>query len=637
MRLTSAESSRCATFLSRRSNAVLSKAFFWYPSITRTVPSPSFFANSVLSKVLSVPICSPCSLPSSSTTLTSSFGWSRPNPFKSFSSARSFFCFRVDKEATSESTALSSPSASTGCASFQPFSPFVRRTTSWPSFERRNSFTWALSKSNSFSLFSFASPFFCSSLPAQSASPAMPPATSSSASRPTSVFVVCFMARSPALAGLPDHQPGEEQPEGEQVEGEEGHRALLLGREEQVVALALLWPDGDARLFLGYPGHRVQGEVLVSGEAEVAVGGEQGVADDDHPRFGALGRAGGERDRALEILARIEFDLPGRERARFAPGAFTGLGQLRHRPPRRGGRGLRHRARDGEDGGERERRAARLGDGVLGVALCDGDLGILRFRIDHLVLADVDAPAFERSLQPALRSRVHHHYELAALLHPVLDQLGLAVGERRDRAGDDQGLSVRGHLLVLGEHDLVGLVSLALEIVGEQLEAALGVVGDGVLAVALGEVDLLGRTTRHLDQRVGERLLADLLRARLLVPALHDHPRSRLRDVHLLDAARMLERVHELDAELVRLRLVLAQPRVQLHILGLAAGVERLHRDRLLEALEHADGLVGEGEDAVLGKVPALRLLHHDVVDSGQRGDEDQRRHRADRPVERAP
>src|SRR5205807_2487112 len=173
MRLTSAESSRCATFLSRRSNAVLSKAFFWYPSITRTVPSPSFFANSVLSKVLSVPICSPCS---------------------------------------------------------------------------------------------FASAFFCSSVPAQSASPAMPPATSSSASRPTSVFVVCFMARSPALAGLPDHQPGEEQPEGEQVEGEEGHRALLLGGEEQVVALALLWPDGDARLFLGYPGHRVQGEVLVSGE-----------------------------------------------------------------------------------------------------------------------------------------------------------------------------------------------------------------------------------------------------------------------------------------------------------------------------------------------------------------------------------
>src|SRR5439155_387289 len=523
MRRTSAESSTCATFLSRRSNAVLSKAFFWYPSITRTVPSPSFFANSVLSTVLSVPICSPCSLPSASRTLTSGLGWSRPYPFRSFSSARSFFCFRVDREATSESTALSSPSASTGCASFQPFSPFVRRTTSWPSFARRSSFTWALSKSNSFSLFSFASAFFCSSLPAQSANPAMPPATSSSASRPTSVFVVCFMARSPALAGLPDHQTGEEQPEGEQ--------------------------------------------------------------------------------------------------ARFPPGAFTGLGQLRHRPPRRGGRGLRHRARNGEDGGERERRAARLGDGVLGVALCDGDLGILRFRIDHLVLADLDAPAFERALQPALRSRVHHHYELAALLHPVLDQLGLAVGERRDRAGDDQGLSVRGHLLVLGEHDLVGLVSLALEVVDEQLEAALGVVGDRVLAVALGEVDLLGRTARHLDQRVGERLLADLLRARLLVPALHDQPRSGLRDVHLLDAARVLERVHELDAELVRLRLVLAQPRLHLHVLGPAAGVERLHGDRLLQALENADGLVVEGEDAVLAAVPALRLLHHDVVDSDERSD----------------
>src|SRR5437868_4663487 len=583
MRLTSAESSRCATFLSRRSNAVLSKVFFWYPSITRTVPSPSFFANSVLSKVLSVPICSPCSLPSSSRTLTSSFGWSRPYPFRSFSSARSFFCFRVDREATSESTALSSPSASTGCASFQPFSPFVRRTTSWPSFARRNSFTWALSKSNSFSLFSFASAFFCSSLPAQSANPAMPPATSSSASRPTSVFVVCFMARSPALAGLPDHQPGEEHPEGEQVEGEERRRPLLLGREEEMVALALLGPDGDARLFLRHPGHRVEGEVPVARQPIISVRGEQGVADDDHARFGALGRAGGERHRALEVLAWIELDLSGRERARFAPGAFTGLGQLRRRPSRRGGRGLRHRARNGEDGGERERRAARLGDGMLGVALRDGDLGVLRLRVDHLVLADVHAPALDCALEPALRPRVDHRHELAALLHPVLDQLGLPVAERRDRAGDHQGLGVRRHLLVLGQDDLVGLVSLALEVVDEQLEAALGVVGDRVLAVALGEVDLLRRPAGHLDQRVGERLFADLLRARLLVAALHDHPRSGLRDVQVLDPPRMLERVHEFDAELLRLRFVLSQPRIQLHVLRLTAGEERLDGDRLLE------------------------------------------------------
>src|SRR5207249_5575162 len=106
----------------------------------------------------------------------------------------------------------------------------------------RSAFTLALSKSKSFSLFSFCSAFFASSLPAQTATPPMAPATTTSASRPASVFVVCFMAL-PALSRLPHHQAGEEQAEGQQVEGEERHGVLLLGREEEVVRLPRLGPD----------------------------------------------------------------------------------------------------------------------------------------------------------------------------------------------------------------------------------------------------------------------------------------------------------------------------------------------------------------------------------------------------------
>src|SRR5207245_2760498 len=48
----------------------------------------------------------------------------------------------------------------------------------------------------------------------------MPPATRRRARRPTRVFVVCFMARSPALAGLPGDQALEEPPAGAQIDGE---------------------------------------------------------------------------------------------------------------------------------------------------------------------------------------------------------------------------------------------------------------------------------------------------------------------------------------------------------------------------------------------------------------------------------
>src|SRR5262249_36716338 len=207
------------------------------------------------------------------------------------------------------STAESSPSACTGCTSFQLFSPLARRATTWPSFESRSSLALALSKSNSFSLFSFASAFFCSSLPVQRATPPMAPATARRTSSTSRVLVVCFMTRLPGLAGLPHHQSREEQPEGQDVEGEERHGALLVGREEQVVALPLLRPDGDARLLLCRPGDRVEREVLVAGEAVVAVGREQRVADHHHAGLGPLGGAGGERDRPLQVLARVETDL----------------------------------------------------------------------------------------------------------------------------------------------------------------------------------------------------------------------------------------------------------------------------------------------------------------------------------------
>src|SRR5215470_3846836 len=192
----------------------------------------------------------PCSLPSSRVTATSSRGWSRPYAMRSFSSARSFFCFRPVRAVSRPSTAVSSPSDCTGCAIFQLLSVLVRRAVTWPSFESRSSFTFALSKSKSFSLFSFASAFFSSSLPLQSAAPPIAPATTRRTTRPSRVLVVCFMARLPAFPRLPDDQAREEQPEGQHVEGEERHGALLVGGEEQVVALPLLGTDGDLGLLL---------------------------------------------------------------------------------------------------------------------------------------------------------------------------------------------------------------------------------------------------------------------------------------------------------------------------------------------------------------------------------------------------
>src|SRR6267142_2315509 len=194
-------------------------------------------------------------------TTASRRGLSSPYALRSFSSARSFFCLRPASAVSSVSMAVSSPPVCTGCVIFQPFSALVSRTATWPSRESLISFACALSKSNSFSVLSFASVFFCSSLLVQRTAPPMAPATTSITSRPNRVLVVCFMGRLPGLSRLPDHQAREEQAERHEQEGKPGHLLLLVGGEEQVVALPLLRPDGDLRLLLRRPGDRVQREV----------------------------------------------------------------------------------------------------------------------------------------------------------------------------------------------------------------------------------------------------------------------------------------------------------------------------------------------------------------------------------------
>ena len=51
-----------------------------------------------------------------------------------------------------------------------------------------------------------------------------------------------------------------------------------------------------------------------------------------------------------------------------------------------------------------------------------------------------------------------------------------------------------------------GLDRRVVEALDEELETALAGVGDRVLAVALGEIDLLGRAAGDVDERVGEAL-----------------------------------------------------------------------------------------------------------------------------------
>ena len=157
-----------------------------------------------------------------------------------------------------------------------------------------------------------------------------------------------------------------------------------------------------------------------------------------------------------------------------------------------------------------------------------------------------------------------------------------------------------------------------------------------MLAVALAEVDLLARSAGDFGDGVGERFLAHVLGARLLAAGPDDHPGATLGNVELLHFLDVLGRVEHLDLQLVGALAVLAQALVQLGELRLVGRVEGEQAHLALEPPEDAVGLVGERVDLLLGEVPGLRLLHRDVVETGERGDDDHRRPGADHSVEGA-
>src|SRR5216683_2048813 len=467
------------------------------------------------------PISTELSLPSSVFTETTRFGRSSPYCVGS-ASLSSLFCLKSATPFTTASTVDASVSAATGSTIFHGAEASAR-VTSATSFPPLTSLTWRTlalsSSSNSFADFSFCSAFFSVSRVTQRAAPPIAAASARTPSVVTSDFVVCFMAGLPGLAGLPDEQAREEQRERQQVEGEQRHLVLLLGGEEQVVPAAAPGPDGDLRLLVRHPARRVQREVAVPAQLVEPVGGEVRVADHHHARFRvprSVGRGDRERDRALQVLARRVLHPAVADGVRLAPGARAGPRQLDHAPTRRGILHLRDAAGEREDAGHLERRAARVRDRVVGILLRDRELRLLRLGVDHLVVAQLQAPRREGLLQAGVDAGIDQGDELPALVHPFLHELRLSLGERGHRSGEDQRLRVGRHRLGGSQLDLGDLVALGLEPVDPELHAALGGVADAVLAVSLAEVDLLGGAPRDLGDGVGERLLAHVLGARLL-------------------------------------------------------------------------------------------------------------------------
>src|SRR5438270_7108540 len=447
----------------------------------------------VLSNPLVSPISSDCSFPSSSFTAATMRGGSNPYCLAS-PSPISLFCLRSAMAETMASICVPSASAWIGWVSFHPVfsSGRVAAAKTLPSFVTRISRTFDLSSpSKTLAALSFFVSSLLTSFCTQNTAPATAPATTRKRAVVSSDFWVCFMG-STALPRLPDEQTGEEEAEGEDVEGHESHGVLLLGGEEEMIRLPAARTDCDLRFLVGRPADRVHRQVAISREPVEPVGSEVRVPEDDHSRFrvsASVRRGDGERHRALQVLAGRVLDLPVLDGIGLAPGARAGTGELHHRPAGRRRLDLRDAAGEREDAGERKGRIARSGDGVVGVVLRDGDLGLLRFGVDDLVVADLRAEAGQRFFQAALDARIDQGDELAALVDPSLDELRLAGGERRDGSGDDQDLRVLGHLLVGGELDLVHLEALALEPLHPELHAPLARVGDGVLAVSLGEVD----------------------------------------------------------------------------------------------------------------------------------------------------
>src|SRR5712691_387471 len=233
------------------------------------------------------PISTELSLPSSVFTETTRSGRSSPYCLGS-SSPSSLFCLKSATPFTTASTVDASASAATGSAIFHgaEASARVASATSFPPLTSFTCRTLALSRpSNSFADFSFCAALFSVSRVTHSAATPIPAASARTPSVVTSDFAVCFMARLPGLAGLPDEQAREEQRERQEIGGEQLHRVLLLPCQEQVVAAAGPGPDGDLRLLVRHPTRHVQGEVAIPAQLVEPVGREVRIADHHHARL----------------------------------------------------------------------------------------------------------------------------------------------------------------------------------------------------------------------------------------------------------------------------------------------------------------------------------------------------------------
>jgi len=277
---------------------------------------------------------------------------------------------------------VSSASARTGSPASTPFA-LLHRGDELPLLRQAQLLDLDLSKSKQFFRSSPSHrPSSCSSLPVQSARCRLrrPPAGDE---EPEQRLVVCFMAALPDFRVCQTTRPAKSSPKGSRFEREERHGALLLCREEQVDCLPLLGPDGDARLLL-----RRQETVLRRSPCCRRAGSTRG-RDSELPttttRVSAPwsrwppARPGPSDPGPGSNFTAPEVTLP------VSPHARVRSSPTRSLSTPRGPLALGDRARQREDGGQRERRAARLRDRVVGVGLGDGDLRVLRLRIASLV------------------------------------------------------------------------------------------------------------------------------------------------------------------------------------------------------------------------------------------------------------
>ena len=215
-----------------------------------------------------------------------------------------------------------------------------------------------------------------------------------------------------------------------------------------------------------------------------------------------------------------------------------------------------------------------------------------------------------------------HDEGLAALLHEVADGAGRLGQEVLLRAADHQHRAVGGNGLLAHQEDALDVVEALRERRLRPGEAPVARLLAGALALALEQAHRLLPLAGDLEERVRDVLLAVVRDPLALVALLHHEDRPRPAHVVGLRLGRALHRVHELDLQPGRERLVLLQAVLAPRHVALALEVGDL--DVVLQAGHHLAGLVGEAVALVLREVEALRVAHHEVVRGAQDAQHDE-------------